>query len=33
MPDLYNEQVGRKVIMKKLLAIGLIGVGLVLLVG
>ena len=33
MPDLYNEQVGKKVIIKKLLAIGLIGVGLVLLVG
>ncbi len=33
LPDLYNEQVGRKVIIKKLLAIGLIGVGLVLLVG
>lgn len=33
MPDLYNEQIGRKVIIKKLLAICLIGVGLVLLVG
>jgi len=33
MPDLYNEQVGKKVILKKLLAIGLIGIGLVLLVG
>ena len=33
MPDLYNEQIGKKVIMKKILAIGLIGVGLVLLVG
>jgi drug/metabolite transporter (DMT)-like permease len=33
LPDLYNEQVGRKVIMKKLLAIFLIGIGLVLLVG
>ena len=33
LPNLYNEQVGKKVIAQKLLAIGLIGVGLVLLVG
>ena len=33
LPDLYNEQVGKKVIAQKLLAIGLIGIGLVLLIG
>ncbi len=33
LPNLYKEQIGKEVIIKKLLAIGLIGVGLVLLVG
>ncbi len=33
LPDLYNEQAGKKVIIKKILAIGLIGMGLILLMG
>ncbi|MCK4891954.1 MAG: DMT family transporter [Candidatus Pacebacteria bacterium] len=33
LPDLYNEQTDKKTIAQKLLAIGLIGIGLVLLVG